>query len=324
MAGGHDDARDQEFAGEGSGEGDPEGNRSLDRARGGPRRHGPERERQDDPRAGPGRALGLRGHGGHGSVPRQGSARDEAGGPRPGRRLHGVPIPGRDPRREQRVFPQGGPERDPEVPRARGDRYDGFHGPRPRQGEAPRPGRDVHEARVERRLLRRREEEKRSLPDGRPRAEVLYPGRDGFRARHRRLAPRRKWSEHDARPEPSDARRDPLPTPPRLRDPRLRPRPRGWADREERRRGPGAEPGEARLRLDRRRGAEAAAGSRLRPGDIVAVALDAKQTYVADFASAEADLPSPSWLPGNRRAAVQPFRAAGLPPRPHAESEFPD
>src|SRR5438034_4735372 len=64
MAGGHDDARDQEFAGEGSGEGDPEGNRSLDRVRRSPRRHGPERERQDDPRAGPGRALGLRGHGG--------------------------------------------------------------------------------------------------------------------------------------------------------------------------------------------------------------------------------------------------------------------
>src|SRR2546430_6235175 len=307
MAGGHDDARDQESAGKGGGKGDPEGNRSLDRTRGGPRRHGPERERQDDPRASPGRALGLRGNGGHGSVRRERSARDEAGRPRPGRRLHGVPIPGRDPRREQRVFPQSGPERDPEVPRARGDRCDGFHGTRPRQGEAPRSRRNVHEARVERRLLRRREEEERSLPDGSPRAEVLYPGRDGFRARHRRLAPRRKWSEHDARPEPSDARRDPLPTPPRLRDPRLRPRPRGWADREERRRGPGAEPGEARLRLDRRGGAKAAAGSRVRPGDIVAVAIDAKETNLADLPSAQADPPNPSRPRRIPRPPIEPF-----------------
>src|SRR5207247_763718 len=191
-----------------------------------PRRHGPERERQDDPRAGPGRALGLRGHGGHGSVPRQGSARDEAGGPRPGRRLHGVPISGRDSRRKQRVFPQGGPERDPEVPR------------------------------------------------------------------------------------------------PRLRGPRLRPRPRGRPNREERRRGPGPEPGEARLRLDRRGGAEAAAGSRVRPGDIVAVAVDAKETYVAEFASAEADLPSPSWLRGIRRSAIERFEAVGFPTQRHEEWRF--
>src|SRR5205807_6352932 len=93
------------------------------------------------------------------------------------------------------------------------------------------------------------------------------------------------------------------------------PRPRGRADREERRRGFGAEHGEARVRLDRRGGAEAAAGSRVRPGDIVAVALDAKQTYVADFASAEADLPSPSWLRGIRRSAIERFEAVGFPRR---------
>jgi hypothetical protein len=74
--------------------------------------------------------------------------------------------------------------------------------------------------------------------------------------------------------------------------------------------------------MDRRGGAEAAAGSRVRPGEIVAVALDAKQTYVADFASAEAALPSPSWLRGIRRSAIERFEAVGFPTQRHEEWKF--
>jgi Fe-S cluster assembly protein SufD len=60
----------------------------------------------------------------------------------------------------------------------------------------------------------------------------------------------------------------------------------------------------------------------VRPGEIVAVALDAKQTYVADFASAEADLPSPSWLRGIRRSAIERFEAVGFPTQRHEEWKF--
>jgi len=60
----------------------------------------------------------------------------------------------------------------------------------------------------------------------------------------------------------------------------------------------------------------------VRPGDIVAVALDAKETYVAEFASAEADLPSPSWLRGIRRSAIERFEAVGFPTQRHEEWRF--
>ena len=41
------------------------------------------------------------------------------------RGVPGVSVPGRNPRREQHVFPEGGAERDPEAPRAGGARRDG-------------------------------------------------------------------------------------------------------------------------------------------------------------------------------------------------------
>ena len=41
----------------------------------------------------------------------------DPGRARPRRRVHGVPVPGRDPRREQRLLPQGRAQREAEAPR---------------------------------------------------------------------------------------------------------------------------------------------------------------------------------------------------------------
>ena len=54
----------------------------------------------------------------------------------------------------------------------------------------------------------------------------------------------------------------------------------------------------------------------------MAAALDAKQTYVAEFASAEKDLPGPSWLRGIRRSAIERFEALGFPTQRHEEWKF--
>ena len=55
----------------------------------------------------------------------QGPARDGPRGARPRRRVPGVPVPGRDPRRQQRLLPQGGAQRHPQAPRRAGARRHG-------------------------------------------------------------------------------------------------------------------------------------------------------------------------------------------------------
>jgi Fe-S cluster assembly protein SufD len=55
---------------------------------------------------------------------------------------------------------------------------------------------------------------------------------------------------------------------------------------------------------------------------IVAVAIDAKQSYVAEFASSEAELAGPPWLGGIRRSAIERFEALGFPTQKHEEWKF--
>src|SRR5205809_8067155 len=54
-----------------------------------------------------------------------------------------------------------------------------------------------------------------------------------------------------------------------------------------------------------------------RPVTNVAVALDAKQTWVAEFASSEPDLAGPAWLRPIRKQAIARFEAAGSPTQQH-------
>jgi len=54
----------------------------------------------------------------------------------------------------------------------------------------------------------------------------------------------------------------------------------------------------------------------------VAVALDAKQTYVAEFASSEGELSGPPWLRAIRKAAIERFEALGFPTQKHEEWKY--
>ena len=88
------------------------------------------------------------------------------GGARARGRLPRLPVPGRDLRRQQRLLPEGGGQRHPQASRpARAGRH---RLPRPGEGEGQGRGhrRGAHQAAGERRLLRRREEAERDLPDG--------------------------------------------------------------------------------------------------------------------------------------------------------------
>jgi len=54
----------------------------------------------------------------------------------------------------------------------------------------------------------------------------------------------------------------------------------------------------------------------------VAVAVDAKQTYVAEFASSEKELGGPKWLKATRKAAIGRFEALGFPTQKHEEWKY--
>ncbi|HLB67387.1 MAG TPA: Fe-S cluster assembly protein SufD [Thermoplasmata archaeon] len=54
----------------------------------------------------------------------------------------------------------------------------------------------------------------------------------------------------------------------------------------------------------------------------VAVALDAKQTYVAEFASSEANLSGPAWLRAMRKSAIGRFEALGFPTQKHEDWKY--
>jgi Fe-S cluster assembly protein SufD len=54
----------------------------------------------------------------------------------------------------------------------------------------------------------------------------------------------------------------------------------------------------------------------------MAVALDAKQTYVAEFASAEGERQGPAWLRDLRRSAIARFEALGFPTQKHEDWKY--
>ncbi len=60
----------------------------------------------------------------------------------------------------------------------------------------------------------------------------------------------------------------------------------------------------------------------MKPVTTVAVALDTKQTYVAEFASSELALGGPEWLRSIRKTAIGRFEALGFPTQKHEEWRF--
>src|SRR5207247_784079 len=59
-----------------------------------------------------------------------------------------------------------------------------------------------------------------------------------------------------------------------------------------------------------------------RPVTNVAVALDAKRTWVAEFASSEPDLAGPAWLRPIRKEAIARFETVGFPTQKHEDWRF--
>ncbi len=60
----------------------------------------------------------------------------------------------------------------------------------------------------------------------------------------------------------------------------------------------------------------------MRPVTDVAVAVDAKQTYVGEFASSEKELGGPKWLRTLRRTAITRFESLGFPTQRHEEWKY--
>ncbi len=125
---------------------------------------------------------------------RDGARRALARGP-----VHGVPVPGRDPRalgrqlpahRAQRAPGTGGDQRQRCNAQAQGHPAQGVPHPAPREDGAAQDGRLVRQPLPERRFLGRREEARRDPPDGDAQARDRDHGRDRLRARHRRAAHR--------------------------------------------------------------------------------------------------------------------------------------
>ena len=149
-----------------------------------------------------------------------------ARGARPRGRLPRLPVPGRDPRRQQHLLPAHGAQRASASTAAWSRaRRDGL--PRAGEGEAEarRHGPEVPEPLGQRGLLRRREEAQRDPPDGGARADARDPRRDRLRPRHRRAAHRRRRRQRAAqRPDHAIVADHPLPAPAQLH--RARPRAR--------------------------------------------------------------------------------------------------
>ena len=169
----------------------------------------------------------------------------------------------------------------------------------------------------ERRLLRRREEAQRDLPDARAAAEAGHPRRDRLGPRHRRAEDRRRRRQRDALARPRDRRRDALPAAAQLHRARLRAR----ADRRPHR----ASPAARSWRSSSRR--RATAGSkkqrpRRRPGGRkrwllfwISARRSRRPAHGSSRSSRRARRASsrPAWLRQQRERAHGGLRRAGLP-----------
>ena len=130
-------------------------------------------------------------------------------------RLPRLSVSGRDSRRHQHLLPARGRQRRSQASRA-SPNSTRVGVPQARQGEAEGAAHDGRSAQAarQRRLLRRREEAQRDLPDGGARAEAVHPRRDRLRPRHRRPADRRRRRQRPAQQGPGHARHHALPAAP--------------------------------------------------------------------------------------------------------------
>ena len=162
------------------------------------RHHGAERLRQEHAGAGAGGPRRLRGHRRHRELSGPRPAGAGARRARPRRRVPRVPVPGRDPGREQRLPAEGRSERAAQASRPAGARRLRVPGAGAREDEADAHGRELPQPRRQRRLLRRREEAQRDPADGGARAGARAARRNRFRPRHRRAARGRERREQPA------------------------------------------------------------------------------------------------------------------------------
>ena len=138
----------------------------------------------------------------------------------PRRPLPGLPVPGRDPRRIERLLPQGGGQCCAQASRPAGVRRDGFPDPREGRDEGRRHEGGVPLPLGERRLLGRREEAQRGAADGAARAAPGDPRRDRLGPRHRRPQGGGRRRQPPALAGSRADRHHPLPAPARLHRPR--------------------------------------------------------------------------------------------------------
>src|SRR5690606_505536 len=197
--------------------------RSSDLRRGA-RHHGAQRRRQVHAGQHPGRPRRLRGQRRQRRVRWRRPARAGARGARRRRRVPGLPVPGRDPGREQHLLPAQRAQRAAQGARRARARLDAVPQGGPREaGRAP-PRRPPAPPRRQRGLQRRREEAQRDFPDGRAGAQAGDPRRDRLGPGHRRPAPGGRRRERTARAGPRLPGDHPLPAPARLHQAGLRAR----------------------------------------------------------------------------------------------------
>ena len=166
----------------------------------GARHHGPERLGQEHARAAcwPA-ATATRSRRAASLYQGQDLLAHEPGRARARGRVPGVPVPGRDSRRQQRLSAQGRAERACASSAASRSSTPSSSCAGAREDEADADGRELPEPRRQRRLLRRREEAQRDPADGRARADARGARRDRFGPRHRRAAGRGRRRQQPAR-----------------------------------------------------------------------------------------------------------------------------
>src|SRR5690606_36219227 len=175
---------------------------------------------------------------------------DLAGGARRRRRVPGLPVPGRDPGREQHLLPAQRAQRAAQEPRRAGAGLDAVPEDRAREAGRAEAGRQAAAPRRQRRLLRRREEAQRDLPAGGAGAEAGDPRRDRLGPGHRRAQDRRRGRQRAAFARPGVPGHHPLPAPSGLHQAGRGARARRRPHRRDRRAGAGAAAGRTRLRVD--------------------------------------------------------------------------
>ena len=204
---------------------DPQGHRPRRQRRRGPRHHGAQRLGQEHA----GQVLAGREdyEVTEGEVALRGPrpARAGARGARPRGHLPGLPVPGGDPRRQQRLLPAGRAERDAQAPGRGGARRHGLPGPGAGEDEAGRDGRELAAtAPVNEGFSGGEKKRNEILQMAVLEPQAGDPGRDRLRPGHRRPADRRRRRERAARRRSRDRRGHPLPAPAGLHRARLRPR----------------------------------------------------------------------------------------------------